>query len=64
MTISLYREEDIDRWDSFIRDSSINGNFLQSRRFLSYHPKGRFEDCSLLYSDKKGNLRGLIPGAS
>ncbi|MEE0827472.1 MAG: GNAT family N-acetyltransferase [Eggerthellaceae bacterium] len=63
MTISLYREEDIDRWDSFIRDSSINGNFLQSRRFLSYHPKGRFEDCSLLYSDKKGNLRGLIPGA-
>lgn len=63
MTINLYREEDADQWDSFIRESSINGNFLQSRRFLSYHPKGRFDDFSLMYSDKKGNLRSLIPGA-
>lgn len=63
MTINMYKPEDFDRWDSFIRASSINGNFLQSRRFLSYHPEVRFEDFSLLYADKKGNLRALIPGA-
>ena len=63
MTISLFGLEDSDRWDSFIDISSINGNFLQSRRFLSYHPESRFRDFSLMYTDKKGNLRGLIPGA-
>ncbi len=63
MSISIYKPEDHVLWDSFIDDMSINGNFLQSRRFLSYHPKDRFDDFSLLYKDKKGNLRGVIPGA-
>ena len=30
-------------WDEFI-NNSINGTFLQSRRFLNYHPEGRFVD--------------------
>lgn len=63
MSISIYKPEDHVLWDSFIDNMSINGNFLQSRRFLSYHPKDRFDDFSLLYKDKKGNLRGVIPGA-
>ena len=63
MSISIYKPEDHVLWDSFIDNMSINGNFLQSRRFLSYHPKDRFDDFSLLFKDKKGNLRGVIPGA-
>ena len=63
MTIKLYNEGLSDEWDKFVLTCSVNGNFLQSRRFLSYHPEGRFSDSSLLYYDDKGNLRGVIPGA-
>lgn len=42
---SIYGE----RWDKFVLNESINGTFLQTRNFLSYHPKGRFEDNSLLF---------------
>ena len=48
-------------WDSFV-DSSNNGTIFHLRRFLSYHPKGRFADHSLL-AYKKGKLIGIIPAA-
>ena len=41
-------------WEGFIRDS-INGNLFHTRRFLDYHPEGRFMDHSLLFL-KKGNM--------
>lgn len=63
MTIELYTAEKADDWDNFVLGPSVNGNFLQSRRFLSYHPEGRFEDCSLMYFDKKNNLRAVVPAA-
>ncbi len=63
VAIRLFEDGLQNEWDSFIAQESINGNFLQSRRFLSYHPKNRFKDCSLLYYDKKNNLHALIPGA-
>ena len=48
-------------WDEFIRDKSMNGTFLQSRRFLNYHPKGRFKDVSLLIYNEKNKLVALCP---
>lgn len=47
-------------WDRFINEDSINGTFLQSRRFLNYHPQGRFEDASYYIKDDN-KLIGVIP---
>ena len=49
-----------EKWDKFIVNSSVNGTFLQSRKFLNYHPAGRFNDHSLLIM-KGTNIVGLVP---
>lgn len=50
-----------DKWDDFVLNRSANGTFLQTRRFLNYHPKERFHDNSLLFL--KGNeIIAVIPG--
>lgn len=28
-----------ERWDRFVMKGSMNGTFLQTRRFLNYHPR-------------------------
>lgn len=38
-----------EKWDKFVLNESANGTFLQTRNFLLYHPKGKFEDSSLLF---------------
>lgn len=54
----LYEKE----WDTFVDDLACNSSFLQSRRFLNYHPSDRFIDDSLLFYS--GNeLIGVCPGA-
>ncbi len=60
-TIEKYNDNYEKIWDDFILNKSINGTFLHSRRFLNYHPKERFEDCSLLIFNKKNNLAAVIP---
>ena len=55
-----YEDSKIAEWDNFI-DLSLNGTFLQSRRFLNYHPKDRFLDCSLMVYNKKNNLVAICP---
>lgn len=46
-------------WDKFIEEYSINGTFLQQRRFLNYHGN-KFRDASLLfYLD--GKLEAVCP---
>ena len=57
-----FQEEDAAVWDDFLLQT-VNGTFLQSRRFLSYHPAGRFVDCSLMIYDKKHHLVAVCPGA-
>lgn len=56
-----YQEENEQEWDAFIADKSVNGTFLQSRRFLNYHPKDRFTDCSLMIYNEKNNLAAICP---
>lgn len=41
------------QWDDFVLKESINGTFLQTRRFIQYHPENRFIDHSLVIY--KGN---------
>ena len=62
MTLSIlrYSAEWEKKWDSFVLHSSANGTFLQTRRFLSYHPAERFTDASLLVLDGN-NIVAVIP---
>lgn len=56
-----YSKEKEKEWDQFIFDKSINGTFLQSRRFFNYHKEGRFVDCSLIVYNAKNNIAALCP---
>ncbi len=46
--IVRYAEQWESKWDRFVMNDSVNGTFLQTRRFLNYHPPKRFEDASML----------------
>lgn len=55
-----YKEEYAQEWDDFVLNNSINGNFLQTRNFYSYHPESRFQDASLMfYQDDE--LAAVLP---
>ena len=58
-----YTEEWEQRWDRFVLERSVNGTFLQSRRFLNYHPPGRFEDASFLVL-QGSSIAAVVPGCS
>lgn len=60
LEIVEYEEKYSVRWDKFVLNSSINGTFLQTRRFLDYHPIGRFEDASFLIM-QGSNIVAVIP---
>ena len=59
--IEKYSDNDFEIWDKFIDEISVNGSFLQSRRFLSYH-NDKFKDASLLIY-KKNKLVAVFPAA-
>lgn len=61
-TLIKYADEYEKTWDQFVFEQALNGTFLQSKRFLNYHPKERFEDASYLVFDEKGHLAALCPG--
>jgi hypothetical protein len=61
MEIVRYEEKYRDLWEAFVEPPlSLNGTFLHSRRFLDYHPPGRFTDNSLLFFHKD-KLAAVIP---
>ena len=51
--VKPYSEEYEDLWDKFVLEKSMNGTFLQTRKFINYHPKDRFTDASVMVF--KGN---------
>lgn len=59
-----YEDSLEEQWDKFIAEKSINGTFLQSRRFFNYHPAGRFKDVSLVVYNEKNNIAALIPACN
>ncbi len=48
-------------WDSFI-DESDNGTIFHKRQFLSYHPRNKFQDASIIFR-KNDNLFAVFPAA-
>lgn len=58
--IEILKNINDDKWDKFVENDSINGTFLQSRRFLNYHEPEKFNDNSLIWL--KGNsIQAVIP---
>ena len=55
-----YTEEFEKEWDEFVLKKSMNGTFLQTRNFLNYHPKSKFEDASIMIY-QNGRLIALCP---
>lgn len=53
LKFSFYCCENEKEWDYFVENKSMNGTFLQTRKFINYHPQKRFKDCSLCV--RKGN---------
>lgn len=49
-----------DEWDAFVR-SSANGTIFHTRRFLAYHPEGRFDFRWLGFVNGEGRLLGVLP---
>ncbi|MCY6356042.1 GNAT family N-acetyltransferase [Clostridium sp. ZS2-4] len=49
------------KWDEFVMNNSVNGTFLQTRRFLNYHPKDRFIDHSLIVFKGQNIIIAVIP---
>jgi hypothetical protein len=60
LEIRQYHPDQEAEWDAFIDNQSINGTFLQSRRFLNYH-KNRFADVSLMFY-RNSKLVCVCPG--
>lgn len=52
---------DSEGWDSFVSKAN-NGTIFHTRRFLGYHPEGRFKDHSLEFY-KKEKLISVLPAA-
>lgn len=61
MKIIRYCESLEENWDKFVTQESINGTFLHTRRFLNYHPKGRFDDFSYVIVDKNEKMIAAVP---
>lgn len=47
LTVQYYDPSMEEKWDDFVLNKSMNGTFLQTRKFIQYHPEGRFQDRSL-----------------
>lgn len=58
--VVLYENKYEEAWDDFVLNDSINGNFLQTRNFLNYHPEERFKDASVLFI-KDDKIAAVIP---
>lgn len=50
--IISYEEKYEEQWDDFVENEAINGTFLQQWKFLNYHGKDRFRDCSIMFWSK------------
>jgi len=59
--VKKYTNNMADDWERFVWES-VNGTLFHTRRFLSYHPEGRFQDVSLSFM--QGNqVFALLPAA-
>ncbi len=50
LTVACFDPEEHTFWDDFVREAN-NGTLFHERKFLNYHPEGRFTDHSLVFFD-------------
>jgi hypothetical protein len=62
MIVQEFSDSETELWDAFV-ESSFNGTLMHQRRFLSYHPAGRFQDRSVLVRDAQGSVVSVFPAA-
>lgn len=63
LKIMGYCESFREKWDDFVMNHSVNGTFLQTRRFLEYH-RNRFEDVSLVIYKGNDTVVAVIPACA
>lgn len=63
MTLEVKRYSEVYHieWDDFVA-TSVNGTFMQERKFINYHPPGRFLDHSLVFLENN-LIIALLPAA-
>ena len=63
MTLEVKRFSEVywKEWDDFVF-TSVNGTFMQERKFLNYHPTSRFLDHSLVFLENN-RVIALLPAA-
>ncbi len=59
MEIHKFTEKDSDIWERFVAGSN-NGTIFHTLKFLSYHPRGRFDNHHVLVREKD-NIIALFP---
>lgn len=64
LRIEKYNDEYEEKWEKFVLNESMNGTFLQTRNFLNYHPKDRFEDASLIVFKGNSTMVAVIPACT
>lgn len=61
MVVKRYAKEFENEWEEFV-GASVNGTFMQERKFLSYHPADRFSDHSLVFMEDR-KIIAVLPAA-
>jgi hypothetical protein len=61
--IQKYNSKLQNDWDNFVEIESENGTIFHLQKFLSYHPKERFKDCSVLVRNSKEKIIAVFPAA-
>lgn len=61
LVVKSYSKAFENEWEELVR-SSVNGTFMQERKFLGYHPSGKFSDHSLIFMEDKRTI-AVLPAA-
>ncbi len=59
LKVERFGEADTDWWDAYVWQAD-NGTIFHTRKFLSYHPKSRFKDHSLIFK-RKNAVKAVLP---
>lgn len=63
LKIVEYQDEFKSKWDDFVMNHSVNGTFLQTKRFLDYHGE-RFADASLVIYKGNDTVVAVVPACA
>jgi hypothetical protein len=62
LIVKRYEKELENEWEGFV-GSSVNGTFMQERKFLGYHPQDKFSDHFLIFMEDN-RIIAVLPAAA